>query len=176
MTSSLIVINHKSVSFNGYWAMAICCLSQVSILTLSEVGLIENFECQFDHDLISQGHHKHVKWCTVTLSVIAINHRSAPLMVTKILPIEKFEGQFDLDLISQGHQIMHSDIICNCYQSQLYFQRLLRYGRMKFWQSIWPWPNLSRSSQIWQIMHNVVLSHCCPSQACISNSCWDMAD
>ena len=42
MISSLIAINHKSVS-----------------LTVIEIWPIENFEGQFDLDLILQGHHKH---------------------------------------------------------------------------------------------------------------------
>ena len=86
MTSSLIDINHESVS-----------------LTVAEIWPIEIFWGQFDLDLISQGHHKSYKWCIMPPSVIAINHMSVSLTVFDTWLVENFEGQFDLDLISQGH-------------------------------------------------------------------------
>ena len=70
---------------------------------VAEIWPIENFEGWFDLDLISHGHHKYCKWCTVTLSVIVINHKSVSLILSEIWAIEYFDGWFDFDLISQGH-------------------------------------------------------------------------
>ena len=46
----------------------------------------------------------------------------------------------------------------------------------KFWWSIWPWPNFSRSSQICQMIHSDIISHCYQSQVCIFNGCWDITN
>ena len=62
-----------------------------------------NILSQFDLDLISQGHHKCDKWCTITPSVISITLKSVSLTVSEIWPAENFEGQSNLDLIPQGH-------------------------------------------------------------------------
>ncbi len=111
VVSSLIVIDHKSVS-----------------LMVTEIWPIENFEGWFDHDLISQGHHKYGKWCSVTSSLIVISHKSVfyldlisqghhkysiwcPVTSSFIvinhnsvsLTIDNFECRSDLDLITQGH-------------------------------------------------------------------------
>ncbi len=64
VTSSLIVINHKAVS-----------------ITVTEIWPVENFQGQFDVDLVSQGHHKYAKWCTMTSSLSDINYKSVFLMV-----------------------------------------------------------------------------------------------
>ena len=74
MTSSLIVVNHRSVSlmvaeiwpieiFRGQFDLDLISQghskSYKSVsLTVTEIRSIENFEGRFDLDLISQGHHK----------------------------------------------------------------------------------------------------------------------
>ncbi len=52
MTSSVIAINHKSVS-----------------LTVAELWPIEIFQGQFDNDLISQGHPKSNQFFVITPSI-----------------------------------------------------------------------------------------------------------
>ena len=41
---------------------------------------------------------------------------------------------------------------------------------------IWPWPNLSRSSEKQQVIHYSIISLCDQSQFCIFNGSWDMAN
>ena len=89
MTSSLIAVNHRSVS-----------------LTVAEIWPNDIFRGQFDLDLISQGHSQ--IWQMIQSDIISYcsqsqSYKSVSLTVTEIWPIENFEGQFDLGLISQGH-------------------------------------------------------------------------
>ena len=61
----------------------------------------------------------------MTPSLNAVNQKSVSLMVPQVQLIETFKGHFDLDfdfnldLNSQDIRSLQSDIICDCYQSQV---------------------------------------------------------
>ena len=60
--------------------------------------------------------------------------------------------------------------------TSLYLIWLQRYSKWKFWSSIWPWPDLSRLSKMWWVMHNDIISNSVQPQVCILNGCRDMSN
>ncbi len=96
---SFIVINHNSVS-----------------LTVTEIWPIKKFDGWFDHDLISQDHHKYVKWYTIShcyQSQVCIFNGCWDISNWKfwrsIWPWPTFSRS------SQIWQMTHSGIISYCY-------------------------------------------------------------
>ena len=84
--------------FNRAYRPSGLCIRIQSVAQTSEY-----FDGWFDLDLLSQGHHKYGKWCTLASSLIVINDKCVSLTVTEICLMENFDCWFDLDLISQGH-------------------------------------------------------------------------